>query len=223
VLNDEEPALRAALARFNVAWADALAQSESEADTRGRRFELLSAALLLDPNYAPIFDRMMKILAEKSETSDAAKEFLLGNVTGGPTMGLSHLLLGSSAFAADDAATAAYHLERAYELLPNAYIVTNNLAWFLAFKDPPDLNRGLDLINNVLKRAPNDPRFLDTRGQIYTKLQRWDEAIGDLERALQQGLPGAETHEALATCYGAKGLPELERRHRQLADSEKAK
>jgi tetratricopeptide (TPR) repeat protein len=157
VLNDEEPSLRAALARFNVAWADALAQSESEDDTRGRRFELLSAALLLDPNYAPIFDRMMKILAEKNETSEAAKEFLLGNVTGGPTMGLSHLLLGSSAFAADDAATAAYHLERAYELLPNAYIVTNNLAWFLAFKDPPDLDRGLDLINNVLKRAPNDP------------------------------------------------------------------
>jgi tetratricopeptide (TPR) repeat protein len=216
--------LRGALARFNVAWADALLQqADSPEQTRVRRFELLSAALLLDPHFVLIFDRMMKILAEQNETADAARGFLLENVTAGRSIGLSHLLLGSAAFAAEETTTAEYHLTRAYDALPNALIVTNNLAWFLAFKDPPELERALELINNVLKRSPNDPRYLDTRGQIYTKFERWDEAIADLERALQQGLPGAETHEALAVCYGAKGLPELEHLHRQSAAAERAK
>lgn len=225
--NDEkdQQSLRAAVARFNVAWSKALLhRAETNEETRVQRFELLSEALEFDPHYPPIFDEMMRILAEQSETADAARKFLIENVASGKAIGLSHLLLGSAALASDDPATAEYHLQRAYDALPNALIVTNNLAWFLALhKDPPELERALELISNVLKRAPNDPRYLDTRGQIYAKLERWDDAIADLERALQQGLSGADTHAALAVCYGAKGLQDLEQRHQQSASAERTK
>lgn len=218
VLHDQDPALRSALARFNVAWSDALLRTGR--GSRTERFELLSAALLLDPNYVMIFDRMMGILKEGDDTAADAREFLLKNVTEGKATGLSHLLLGSAAFQERDLEAAAYHLERARALLPNALIVANNLAWFLAFRDPPDLQRAEDLINSVLQTAPNDPRFLDTRGQIYAKQGRWNEAIADLERALDAGLPGAETHLALALCYESKGLPDLAAYHSRLAESE---
>ena len=74
------------------------------------------------------------------------------------------------------------------------------------------------MINEALSRQPGDPRFLDTRGQIFTKLKRWDDAIADLERALAVDEPARETHLALAECYEAKGLADLSRRHRQLGE-----
>lgn len=216
-LNESNEALRSALAQFNVAWSDFL-QKKNREETRDERFRLLSTALLLDPNYGPIFDRMLAILTENGETADAAREFLLSNVTNGRSIGLSHLLLGTAAYERQDSTSAAYHLERAFESLRNAPIVVNNLAWFLAFRDPPDLDRALHLIDEALARAPEDPRFLDTRGQIYTKQKRWDEAIADLERALAVEAPAAETHLALADCYEAKGLKDLAGRHRQLGE-----
>lgn len=219
-LNRDDPLLRSALAQFYVAWSDIM--SKTGEGTRQRRFKMLSSALLLDPNQASVFEGMMGILTEDDETAGSARDFLMANVAKGQSIGLSHLLLGSAAFQTDDSESAAYHLERAYELLEKtAPIVANNLAWFLAFREEsPDLKRALDLINDVLERRPGDPRFLDTRGQIYTKLGRWDDAISDLESALNQlNQPqlAPETHAALAECYAAKGLDDLARQHRQLA------
>ena len=215
-LKPDDVLMRNALARFYVAWSDAMLNTGQ--GTRERRFELLSDALRLDPNYAPIFQGMMGILTEGDTTADAAREFLLANVATGESIGLSHLLLGSAAFQTNDSESAAFHLERAFELLDAAPIVANNLAWFLAFNDePPDLERALSLIDRVLVDRPDDPRFLDTRGQVYPKLGRCEDAIRDLARALDQPQPAPETHAALAECYAAKGLDDLAGQHRQLA------
>jgi tetratricopeptide (TPR) repeat protein len=216
---EHQKVLHAALARLNVAWADYVKeQDDSSEANRERRFELLNDALKHDPYHDPIFDRMMELLGEKTESAATAREYLLKNLTDGKSIGMSHLLLGSIAFEDEDPSAAEYHLERAHREMEHALVVMNNLAWFLAVKkNPPDLDRALGLIDNVLERAPNDPRYLDTRGQIYTKLERWDDAIADLERALQKGLSTPETHDALATCYGAKGVRDLEQRHEQKA------
>jgi tetratricopeptide (TPR) repeat protein len=215
-LQPQNAEIRSAIARFSVAWSDAMRETRS--GTRAEQLELLSKALLMDPNYAPIFDRMMRILTDdQDEAAAAARKFLLDNVAAGKSIALSHLLLGSAAYGTEDAETAAYHLERANELLPDANIVKNNLAWFLAFNEQPDLPRALQLIDDVLRRDPDVPGFRDTRGQIYAKLGRWDEAIDDLENALSLSEP--ETHLALATCYEAKGMTELARSHRSLAET----
>ena len=220
-LRPDDRGLRGAIARFNVAWSDAMRLSGS--GSREQQFELLSIALLMDPNYVPIFDRMMTILTDEQDaTAESARKFLLDNVTAGKSIPLCHLLLGSAAYGNNELETAAYHLERAHAELPNADIVQNNLAWFLAFNDPPDLERALLLIENVLGRSPDDPRFLDTRGQIYTRLERWDDAIADLERALEQSSPSRETHLALATCYGAKRMSDFADRHRRLSETASA-
>lgn len=219
LLNPESRELRTARAQLNVAWSRMLKRTAADdPETSESRLGLLSDALKLDPNYALIFEEMMELLQDQGQTATAARDFLLTRLTEGDEIGLCHLLLGSAAFKADDPQGAAYHLERAYQLMDGGLIVANNLAWFLAQKPEPELDRALEMINNVLRRVPNDPRFLDTRGLIYTKLERWDEAIADLERALQVTSPGPETHQALAICYEQKGLRELASRHRQLGE-----
>src|SRR5690606_3396912 len=65
-LHPNDESLRAATARFNVAWYDALEQPGNGIALTGSKegmdafdkLELLSAALQMDPNYFPIFDRM---------------------------------------------------------------------------------------------------------------------------------------------------------------------
>jgi len=222
---EHQKVLHAAVARLNVAWAEYVKeQDDSSEKNRQFRFDLLNEALKYDPYHDPIFDKMMELLGEKTETAATGRDYLLENLSEGRAIGMSHLLLGSIAFEKSDPAAAEYHLERAFHEMPNALVVMNNLAWFLAFKkNPPELDRALGLIDNVLERAPNDPRYLDTRGQIYTRLERWDDAIADLERALQKGLSTPETHNALATCYGAKGVRDLERRHEDKARPDREK
>src|SRR5438445_652901 len=80
------------------------------------------------------------------------------------------------------------HLEQAFRLAPQEGLVANNLAWLLAQPPSPDLPRALALIDSVLARWPDQPNYLETRGQILVKLQRWNEALADLEMAQQRGL-----------------------------------
>ena len=90
----------------------------------------------------------------------------------------------------------------------------NNYAWTLSNGEDIDLEAALDAANRALGAAPNDYRFRETRGQVYAKLQRWPEAIRDLEFALN-GMPESEEiHRALATAYDATAQPQLAELHR---------
>src|SRR5205807_634534 len=66
-----------------------------------------------------------------------------------------------------------------------APLVANNLAWALAFSEPADLSRALELAETALQRAPGEARFRSTRGQILAKLGRYKEARPDLEEGLK--------------------------------------
>lgn len=61
----------------------------------------------------------------------------------------------------------------------------NNMAWTLAKTKPERLELAMDLINAAITRVPTQTRFLGTRGQILDKLERWQDARADLQRALQ--------------------------------------
>ena len=66
-----------------------------------------------------------------------------------------------------------------------APLVANNLAWVLAFSPPVDLPRALELANAAVNKVPNEPRFRGTRGQILARMEKWKEALPDLEEALK--------------------------------------
>jgi predicted Zn-dependent protease len=73
----------------------------------------------------------------------------------------------------------------------------------------------LEASNRALQFSPDNYHLRETRGQILVKLERWDEAIGDLEFALN-GLPNAPAiHRSLAISYDAVGNASLGAMHRQ--------
>jgi len=75
------------------------------------------------------------------------------------------------------------------------------MAMILTVGDKPDLSRALAIIESVLVKLPNNPSFRETRGEIYVRMGRWQEAVADLEFALPLLASKQGTHKALAEAY----------------------
>ncbi|MFV0443186.1 MAG: hypothetical protein ACK5Q5_06415 [Planctomycetaceae bacterium] len=213
-LNDE-PRLRESLARVFALWSDALL--EVGVQSRPRRFELLSQALLMSPEDLFLFDRMMGLLRESGPDSEARK-FLIENLAVGRAVAMSHLLLGTYSYEQADEVEARFHLERAFELSPYAPVIANNFAWVLLHHTPSDPERALGIMQEVVAQHPEDHRFLDTRGQAYIRLKRWKEGIADLEIARPTHATQVKTRQALADAFDALGQAELSAVHRRAAE-----
>jgi hypothetical protein len=79
--------------------------------------------------------------------------------------------------------------ERALQLQPNLTDVANNFARLLAQGDSPDLPRSLAMIESAISKRPGDYRYRDTRGIIWMKMQRWDDALPISSRFCRWFLP----------------------------------
>lgn len=207
--------LRRGLARIYVLWSNHLEKTDAPGSLQ-QRFDLVSKAVLADPNDAFVFDAMMDLLQAGGETSEKAHEFLLDNIAQGRTVPLSHLLLGTQALVNLNQSEASFHLQRALELMPEAMVVANNFAWYLAFKDPPELEKALELVQPLVKQYPDNLKILDTRGCILVRMKRYQEGLADLEKSLPVMRTFPDTHAALAEAYEALNHPELASRHREL-------
>jgi uncharacterized protein HemY len=106
---------------------------------------------------------------------------------------------------------------------PNLSVVANNLAWLLAHADNPDLPRALKLIELALTKHPDEPTFRDTRGKIYMKQKRWQEALTDLQFVLARmpEFPGLRA--SLAELYDRLGDAEVAAEHRRIAERQAKK
>ena len=185
--------------------------------TDPQQIELLRLALRHDPNSQEALLRLIDLGQGSAADRKQAQELLQTLLVGGYATPFVHFVLGSRAWEAEKPERALFHLERAYELDSALTPVANNLAWILAHADPPDLDRALTIINSVLEHSPRDANYLDTRGQILVKMQRYREALDDLERALP-GLPrNVALHEALSVVYRNLGQEQLAEKHDLLA------
>jgi WD40 repeat protein len=79
----------------------------------------------------------------------------------------------------------------------------NGRAWSLLMSGAAV--QGLAYAEAAAALAPDNPNVLDTRGQIYAALCRWDEAIVDLERAIAGGVAIASSHAARGRVLEARG------------------
>src|SRR5262249_9397844 len=128
-----------------------------------------------------------------------------------------HFALGVDAAQRGLPGEARVHWEQASRLAPGMSAVANNLAWLLANATPPELDKALGLINPVVERFPQDPLYRHTRGHLFAKLQRWKDALPDLEAALPRYQSDADTHRTLAEVYEQLGAWEMAAEHRRLA------
>jgi Flp pilus assembly protein TadD len=158
------------------------------------------ARLWMQRSQAPAVARMFELLIAAADTPPA----LIGAI-------------GTVAALSGDVPTARELLGRAVAGDPRRSAMWNNFAWSLSHGAEPDMARALDAANRALEMAPKEFRYRETRGQIYLALGRWNEAVSDLEFALN-GMPdSAAIHRGLATAYQQLGQPELAAIHRQQA------
>lgn len=112
--------------------------------------------------------------------------------------------------------------QAALEKNPDDLAFLNNLAWTLCEGlDRP--REALAWIERAFARSPRPaPQFRDTRGVIYTRLGRLDEAIADLEAAAR-GRPSGTVLAHLARAYHLADRPEKFREARDRARELKLK
>ncbi|MFT3883197.1 MAG: tetratricopeptide repeat protein [Gemmatales bacterium] len=143
-----------------------------------------------------------------------------------------HLWLGDTLLAEGKTEEAAKEWDIAFKLNPDSSIIANNFAWMLtqghthAYLNSvvaPDLLKAERIITQVINRTlpedRNKPYFYGTRGTVYMKMGRFEEARADLVAASQR--PDAVNHYVLqmqlAEVYTKLNMPTLADTHRKIA------
>jgi tetratricopeptide (TPR) repeat protein len=200
-----------ALAQVFLAWSDTQGRT-APADLAGR-LALLERGLEQDPANVDLLVRFSTVIRGGGAGADRARSALQTVLARGAATGPVRFALGLDAWKQGRAAEARLHWEEACRLSPQMPAVVNNLAWILATGPDPDLARALETINPVIERWPADLRFRDTRGQILARMQRWKEALPDLELALRVYPDSPELHRALAETYEHLDAPGMAAEH----------
>lgn len=187
---------------------------------RADELALLQKAILIYPKNVPALQRLAQLTAVEGEEAEKARELLRPILASGQAPAAVHLVLGSLHAEEGDNDLAAMHLEQACRLSPMSAPALNNLAWVLANSSQPKLERAVELATTAIEQQPSVANFLETRGQIYIKMERWKDAVTDLELALARMEKKAGVHAALAVAYRKLGDEKLAQLHEEAADVE---
>ena len=203
----------------------------------------LEAAVKLEPDFLFLLE-FVKLLGNSSQARQQARLLLTRLLNAGLHSDRTQRHLGDLALMDGDFPSAIRFYEGALEQLAKRtaergtdgdsstkqteklfrFAVLNNLAWSLTQVEPPELQRALLMVDEVIAGHREMSReipfeFYDSRGQILAKLERWEEAAADLEQALAglrdstedisliESEPDlqASIHQTLALCYRKLG------------------
>lgn len=174
------------------------------------RLAWVRRALDVRPRAEPALLRLIEMAQEMpADEATEADQALAAALTGGEASPAVSVALGTRAWKEGDFDAALAHLERAFAADPSNVVAANNVAWLLARRQGPDLDRALSIADTLVGKYPDAAQFRDTRGQILAKLGRWEEALIELERALPAMRDSVETRRALAEAYRGAGQPNL--------------
>jgi tetratricopeptide (TPR) repeat protein len=188
------------------------------------RYRLLEEGLKYVPDGGLLLLNLVDAAEESGPVGDSARA-LIQRLEADPRCAPGvYLSRGIRAFREDpdDVDTAIGHLEKAFQLAPDSPDIANNLAMLLLKRPSPDLPRALDTVNIALKALPNEPTYRDTRGHIYVRQGRWQEAVDDLDFAiphLKVAADRRETHRALAEAHRQLNHPGQAAHHERLAQA----
>jgi len=192
-------------------------------DTPVARLQILQK-LQVALQYAPNNPRVMTLVADQVlKTLDSSNEKLKtvrNALVRGSSPGIAHFVQGTASLMRGDAEAGERHLTLASKHLPNSSAILNNLAVALSQREDGDLEQALILSEQAIASMPDPgPYFYETRGQILFQMERYLDAIPDLERALAAEPLAAVAHATLAKCYEQLDAPELAGDHRAAAEA----
>lgn len=194
--------------------------SGDNSDSLAKRLELLNSALAHGPDNPHVLTLLADLSTRDWEGAGQALGALEEVLARGTAPATVHAILGTRASLQGDFETAQMHLELAYQGNLQMPAVLNNLAWALANRENPDLERALQLAQ-AAKKLSNHPEISDTIGNILARLGREREAVVELEAALRAFPDRPQLHSQLADLYKTLGDVRLAEVHRQLAKRNK--
>lgn len=203
---------RQALCGVYLSWLETV--SKQNPPNPARQLELLDLALQHDSKNPQALALLAALSTQQGEEAERAAALLNRVLAHGVAPAVVHLVLGTRAIQRGDSAAGLMHLEQAQRQNARIPEVLNNLAWGLAQKDKPDLERALQLAE-AAQGLSSHPEIHDTLGTILVKLGRPREAVTHFERALRELPPRSDIHRQLGELYEQLGDAELAAEHRR--------
>ncbi len=196
------PELVKAMTEYAVRQADLLLRNDEAAyEAAG----ILGDALKDDPTSIAVWSRLYPLALQMGEAGRLANDMVAVASNEGTSMGMLELVRGADAFSKGDHSAAIGDLERAHGLSPDNVEIVKTLAWYLAHDDPPQFDRALQLVSQLVELHPQQLEFLETRGQILALMNRDQEAIEDLRTALRVMPTHPPLIKTLASLYEKQG------------------
>lgn len=213
-----------------VIWVRSLEESGGgSAVERVRVLKMLQVALRYAPNNPRVLSLVVDQILKTADDDNAQVASVREALMDGTSTGIAHFIRGTAALLEDDNEGAARSLSLAAQQLPRSGAILNNLAVAMSLMKEPKLESALKFSNQAIEQTPDaTPHFYETRGQILYRLERYEEAIPDLELALRIESLAPKAHQTLALCYAKVGddvLAELHEKAYQdsLAENEDEK
>jgi tetratricopeptide (TPR) repeat protein len=211
----DDPAYRNALAAVYAQQIDQLSNPASRKVQAN--IQLLELALNCSPNSADALRQLASWSDRRQYDTDFPATALEQMLVLGKSLATVHLVLGLHALDSEDSVSAQRHLGQAVRLDPRTLAVLNNLALYLVSGEARAPERAMRIIGAAIDLAPGQAELLATRGRILVALQRYSEALPDLQAVVEAMPRVAHLHEFIAQVYQQLGDPEAAQRHRDLA------
>lgn len=209
------------LADHYAEWSDHLAK-DHRSDAK-RRVELLQRALTAVPGHVGALNRLALLAGAAGDKGQPLCNQISEVLASQDIPAITRLILGTSAATRSDWGEALQQLEQAYPDMQQMPVLLNNLAWVLMSAEPPQLDKALSMAEAAANAWPQHPEIRETRGVILARLERWTDALADLEIALAAFPDRPYIHESLADTYQHLGDADMAARHRELAAQKRQK
>lgn len=215
----QDPDFRNAGAEAMIRWSKRLREDAPNPDrVLIRRLQLVTEALTIAPENSVVVEAAVQLILNCRDNSEDEVRTLRVSLLRGISPEAVHFVEGTIALLDGDTDTALKRLDLATkgssQQMPG---LMNNLAVSMYQQEEPKLEEALKLSNAALKILPTHPALRETRGQIYLKMKRFNDAIPDLEAALKDSTLAQQAHTSLAEAYMAIDEHEIARQHRIFA------
>ena len=207
---------RKVLGGIYLSWSQDL--KKQTAPDKAKVLALLAEAIRISPDSQDIIMAFLGECEDMSAAEDDQQRYVQSVLEErGMNSSFLHYFLGVQEWKQGKREAARTHFELASSLNPGFKVITNNLAMALASvsSNSQELERALDMMNELIRQEPVNPHFLDTRGHVYAKLGRLKEAVTDFEKALPYAMSAkTSVHAKLAELYQKLGMDQLAMAHR---------
>ena len=198
-------------------WSNYLGARDDSSKNLVKRLQILHAAIGIAPTDPAIGSSIAQLLIDCRDNRSPKVNRLKEAILAGTDPASTHFIRGTLALLDNNFEEAKLQLELALQHEPNTPAILNNLAVAVAEMKNSEPEKALSLVDAALTKLPKHAYFLETRGQILVKLQRWQEAIHDLEVALEAQELRPAIYPSLALAYEKIGATDLTQFYQDLA------